>query len=186
MDSVAQLKNVAEKIGVSKYYNNTPFAIVVIFALGAIVILSDTSVANELLDDNPLASSPQVIEPAPQVEIPQLTEDEENLIVEIAELDPRVQAVLAGNAYSIEAVSVWHTEETLQKIGGGVIFEFAEPVEVTMEWPGFRFEDTVAGTYVETTRHYRASNVTQLNVLVDLRTGTVASIGPGFGAVITP
>lgn len=155
---------------------------------GAVVVtgfLAGPTIAEQFgTDQVPDPAPPEVVATFPPVDIPELTQEEEDQIVSIAEQDPHVREAVGDRDYHVEEIGVWHVEDSMEKIGGGVIFRFAEPATIEMDWPT-RKRDPDSGSNSTCTRYYRATNVTELQVLVDLNREKVASMGPGNDAEVT-
>jgi hypothetical protein len=115
--------------------------------------------------------------------IPQLTEDEKAKAKEIALADPRLQEVLQGTVWAIapDGIGVWHTsaDNGLQKIGAVLKIDFAQPYQISYNWPFITDSEDSSGSlsYNETTI-YESFPVKILTILVDLRTEKVVMIAP--------
>lgn len=158
--------------------------------LGSVVVtgfLAGPTIAEQFgADQVPDPAPPEVVATYPPGNIPELTQEEEDQIVSIAEQDPHVREAVGDRDYHVEEIGVWHVEDSMEKIGGGVIFRLAEPATIEMHWPT-RKKDPDSGSYRSYStcnRHYRATNVTELHVLVDLNREKVASMRPGHDAEI--
>ena len=112
---------------------------------------------------------------------PSLTESQRQEAQRILESDERLGELLGDVSYEITSVGVWHTAD-LRLIGAGFIISLNEPKTFDQTvWPqvDFAAEAIVAGRdYARLDVQYGVTNVTEIEVLVDLRLREVVEIEP--------
>lgn len=110
----------------------------------------------------------------PGATIPALSEEQKDRIKEIALQEPRLQALLRFRPYTVSEVGLWHTSN-LGLIGGVLQFTFDEPQTIEADWL-VTDRNGSGGDLVD--QHYRAENIEQLDVSVDLNRQQVVTIEP--------
>ena len=128
-------------------------------------------------------ATPYVVEsPLPGPPIPELTEEERDKALEIAFSDERVTALLGGHPYTVEAIGVWTTPKSLQKVGAGIVLSFAQPISVEADLPYVDYGGDEYGAawdeYREGVAHVASDSVTKMHIGVDLARGQVVAIDP--------
>ncbi len=104
---------------------------------------------------------------------PTLTSDLKQNLVDLASKDANIARVLAGLSAPKSSVAAWaNSEGTL--IGGVVVMELSQPATIDGEWRGVSW-DSAKVSYLVTVYTAKFSNVTAVNVWIDL--GKAAVIG---------
>jgi hypothetical protein len=144
-----------------------------------VAIFAGSAVAQQF-STNPVAE-PEVVETYPQPGIPDLTKEDRDRAIEIAQADATVARLIEGRDYTIDSVGVWHTSKTLEKIGAGVILALSEPASYDIDWPTAIYDRSERSQppYEETTKRYAAHDVQRIVVMVDLNRQKVVVVSPG-------
>jgi hypothetical protein len=111
-----------------------------------------------------------------------LTEDQRSRAVEIARADASVLALLGGRdvlAGNEQPLSMPEGEI----IGAHLTLSWSAPVSLETDWPLLTW-DNAGTTYEQGVAHFKADNVTALELFVDLRLGKVIQIEPDDGATV--
>jgi hypothetical protein len=120
--------------------------------------------------------------PLPGPPLPELTEEERDKALDIALSGERVTALLQGRASAVEAIGVWTTPKSLQKVGAGIVLSFPEPISVDGDFPYIDYGGDEYGAawdeYREGVAHVASDSVTEVHIMVDLVRGQVVAINP--------
>lgn len=119
---------------------------------------------------------------------PTLSADQENRALELVAADPTAQQVLEGKDYEVSRMGPWGGERGDPLIGAAMMLRFSQPESFPMRaWPFIDYRPGEDPPYRKATWEFGASNVTDMEVMVDLRRERVVSIDPSGGeAQITP
>jgi hypothetical protein len=101
--------------------------------------------------------------------------------IDIATHDPRLIEVVGGRPYSVALDGVW-LGETDDPIGIELTVSWTDPATLEYNWPLVDFGSI---PYGEGTLQFTSTNVTELDVLVDLARGALVSMEPGGDAEST-
>ena len=115
--------------------------------------------------------------------VPSLTVPQRQQVADIAVDDPRIRQLIQEQPAEVAGVVVW-TKGTGELIGGVVTLRLTGPRTVQGEWLGLDYDRTEATSPPYTSVPYRAkySNVTSLEVMVDLDRGQVVGVTPDHDA----
>lgn len=134
-----------------------------------------------LADDHPI-----IIDPDPKLEelpreIPELSPGDVKRSSEIIAGDPLLQELSRLGDFRTEDRGPWHTSE-MDLLGVSELMSFSEPVTLEKAtWPALQY-DVGRHSYEPFSLTYSKLNaITEVRVLVDLRTETVVAITPLVG-----
>lgn len=119
---------------------------------------------------------------------PQLTDEERTRAIAIATGDARFTSVVGGRPYEVTAAGAWLTVLNETKMGATLSVKWAEPATITYAWPVIDYDssETTSPPYTEGTESLTATNLTQLDILVDLQRGVMVAMEPGGRAETIP
>lgn len=124
------------------------------------------------------------IAPGVELQAPGLSDAQVGNAKRIATEEAKLKTLLGEASTSVESVWPWFTED-MKLIGAGVTLRLDKPATLEADWPLADFDDQSATGYSEKVAHFKASEVTTIEVLVDFDKGTVVEIQPGSGSNIT-
>jgi hypothetical protein len=121
---------------------------------------------------------------APDTPIPTLTAGQRGSARAVLARDPALSAIVGTDGYRISRIGPW-TGEKGQVLGAAVLLKLATPLDGQRAWPLMRYDHTERSTPPYRVRVERlvVQNATEIDALVDLRTGAVVSLQPGGDAV---
>jgi hypothetical protein len=150
--------------------------------VGAVLITAPTtlSAVRGIFDapDPPQASAEDAI-PSDNA-ISTLSADQRMATAEVLARSPALKAILNGNGYSISEVGPW-TDEQGQLLGAAVQLRLENPLSGARAWPLIRYDHSERTTppYRGRVEHLIVRDATEIDALVDLNSGAVASLQPG-------
>jgi hypothetical protein len=121
---------------------------------------------------------------APDTPIPTLTAGQRGGARAVLARDPALRAIVRADRYRISRIGPW-TGERGQLLGAAVLLKLATPLRGQRAWPLMRYDHTEKSTPPYRVRVERlvVGDATEIDALVDLRTGKVVSLQPGGDAV---
>ena len=124
--------------------------------------------------------------------LPELTAIDQAQAAAIMEADRHFRAVVGDTPYTIARVGPWTTsngpwtaEKTPELLGASFIVSFEKAIAITdktMPAAIYDVTETRSPPYQQVNQQVDATDVTNLMVLVDLRTREVVNISPGLGS----
>jgi hypothetical protein len=101
-----------------------------------------------------------------------MTQEQQQEILDLSSRDPNVSRILQGLSVANTKIAVWgNGQGTL--IGGAVILTLSQAATIDGEWRGISWVDSSKTNYGVTIYTAKLSNVTAVNVWVDLAKGAV-------------
>jgi hypothetical protein len=121
---------------------------------------------------------------APDTPIPTLTAGQRGAAKTLLARDPALKAIVRADRYTIARMGSW-TGERGQLLGAAAVLKLATPLHGLRAWPLMRYDHTEKTTPPYRTRAEQlvVRNATEIDTLVDLRTGRVVSLQPGGDGV---
>jgi len=121
-----------------------------------------------------------------QPTVPTLSDQDRARAVEIASNTAALRKILEPLPLTVSEVGIWHTKD-LKPIGAVLRLSLPAPADLEGDWPSILYDQAESGQalYQKQLVPYAVSGVTDLFVLVDLRSGEVVSVSPGPGATVT-
>lgn len=115
-----------------------------------------------------------------------LSVSEQRTAIAIASGDVRVGTILAAGEVTQDSVSVWQMERQSTILGVVVHFAFHEPTNIAATWLLLQYDDDEASLspYTVESTHQTVSDVSGVNVWVDLRDEEVVAIEPDSTNVV--
>lgn len=131
-------------------------------------------------------SGPPPPRPGPREEseprlVPSLTRAQREQAIALITADPRLKALLGDRPWQIKEVGVWHTS-TGRVIGAAAMVVLSGPTTLEGEWLGMDWDESRSPPYLSVPLRAKFSNVSHIEVSVDLERGEVVSLFPGLGA----
>jgi hypothetical protein len=126
-----------------------------------------------------------VLTPADQ---PTLSAADAELARQVVRSDRRLSALLGDTAYSIADVGLWNTSQG-GRLGAFVVLRFDKPTTITGRWPTMRYDrgrENDVAPYEERDADLSVQDITELQVLVNLRNRKIAAVIPPPSAHVIP
>jgi hypothetical protein len=125
---------------------------------------------------------------APDTPIRALTSAQRGSAGAVLAHDPALRAIVRADRYRVARIGPW-TGERGQLLGAAAVLKLATPLHGQRAWPLMRYDHTEKSSppYRVRVEHLVVREATEIDALIDLRTGTVASLQPGGdGARVAP
>jgi hypothetical protein len=107
-------------------------------------------------------------------------------MVSIVSNDARVQALISGLTTTSSKLAAWPNSQGTV-IGGVMILSLVQPATLAHEWRSVSWADSSRTTYVVTVYTAKLSNITTIDIWVDLQKGVVVGWSPNSDAtIVTP
>jgi hypothetical protein len=113
-----------------------------------------------------------------------LTGDQTAASEQIARADARVQDILGGRDATTQQAEPLSLPDG-EVVGAHVTLSWSDPASIETDWPEMTWADSNT-TYTRQLVHFKATGVTGLDVVVDLRSNEVVSIQPNDDAAVDP
>lgn len=143
-----------------------------------------TSVVTSLtvFDAGEPPAQPTDDEPGTVVE---LTNAQRSEVMQIAVSDPLVSPLLVGRGATATDAVPLSVDDASGVVGAHVTVTFATPLTLETDWPMLEW-DPDGVSYEQIFVHFRADNVTSLDVVVDLRVARVVGLDVDVNAAVGP
>jgi hypothetical protein len=114
---------------------------------------------------------------------PALTSDQQQQLLSIVSSDARITNLTSGVTVASSKLATWNTGQgTL--IGGVQILTLTQPATMDEEWRGINWADSAKSTYSVIVYTAKLSNVTRIDIWVDLQKGAVVGWSPNTDAKV--
>ena len=110
------------------------------------------------------------------VDVPPLTADQRALAANVLRSDAFLTALLRDHPADVRPAASWHEGPLI--LGAAVTIILDPPVTLEHTWPGVVHQDGATPPYRQQQLRYRAEDVSEMQVLIDLERRQVVSISP--------
>jgi hypothetical protein len=104
-------------------------------------------------------------------------------MVDIVSADTRISALTSGLTTSKSQLAAWSNGQGTV-IGGAMILALSQPATLEHEWRSISWADSTRSTYTVTVYTAKLSNITTIDIWVDLQKGVVVGWSPNTDAHI--
>jgi hypothetical protein len=161
-----------------------PLKLALAIGIGLMIALASTIVFGQVIQQPQLQQVEVAMEDVRAR--PTLSPEQQQTLREVALTDPAVQTLLSLGGATItnatpSVVGVWHTGPG-QVIGGTVLLKLTLPLTISGTWPGFNYNEGASPPYTKTWIQATYTNITALDIIVDLERREAISVLPERGA----